>query len=164
MSIGRKHEKSKSPTVFVNGQALSVPSNWKGYDQANRTDFFGMIEIDVPVESLQASTSVTLEFPDSDGHLSSLVLITQTYDQSLSSSEKGISRSGEEKLILYPNPAKAVVYLDQKYTGKELRFFTLTGKEVYRAVYNGNAVDVGHLARGLYLVRCESLYAKLVIE
>lgn len=164
MSIGRKHEKSKSPTVVVNGQTLSVPSNWKGYDQANRTDFFGMIEIDVPVESLQASTSVTLEFPDSDGHLSSLVLITQTYAQPLSSSEKGINRSVENKLILYPNPAKAVVHVDQKYTGKELRFFTLTGKEVYRAVYNGNAVDVGHLARGLYLVRCESLYAKLIIE
>ncbi|MDA1177154.1 MAG: T9SS C-terminal target domain-containing protein, partial [Bacteroidetes bacterium] len=164
MSIGRKHEKSKSPTVFVNGQALSVPTNWKGYDQAIRDDFFGMIEIDVPVESLQASTSVTLEFSDSGGHLSSLVLITQTYDQSLSSTEKGISSNGEDKLILYPNPAKAIVLLDQKYIGKELRFFTLTGKEVYRAVYNGNAVDVGHLASGLYLVRCGSLFTKLVIE
>lgn len=164
MSIGRKHDKSKSPTVVVNGQTLSVPTNWKGYDQANRDDFFGMIEIDVPAESLQASTSVTLTFPDSGGHLSSLVLITQTYDQSLSSTEKGISSNGEDKLILYPNPAKAIVLLDQKYIGKELRFFTLTGKEIYRAVYNGNTVDVGHLASGLYLVRCGSLFTKLVIE
>jgi hypothetical protein len=164
MSIGRKHDKSKSPTIVVNGQTLSVPTNWKGYDQANRDDFFGMIEIDVPVESLQASTSVTLEFSDSGGHLSSLVLITQTYDQSLSSTEKGISSNGEDKLILYPNPAKAIVLLDQKYIGKELRFFTLTGKEVYRAVYNGNAVDVEQLPSGLYLVRSEGLYAKLLIE
>lgn len=164
MSIGRKHDKSKSPTIVINGQTLSVPTNWKGYDQANRDDFFGMIEIDVPAESLQSSTSVTLTFPDSGGHLSSLVLITQTYDQSLSSTEKGISSNGEDKLILYPNPAKTIVLLDQKYIGKELRFFTLTGKEVYRAVYNGNAVDVGRLASGLYLVRCGSLFTKLVIE
>ena len=164
MSIGRTHDKSKSPTVVVNGQTLSVPTNWKGYDQANRDDFFGMIEIDVPVASLEASTSVTLTFPDSGGHLSSLVLITQTYAQPLSSMEKGISSNGEDKLILYPNPAKAIVLLDQKYIGKELRFFTLTGKEVYRAVYNGNAVDVGRLASGLYLVRCGSLFTKLVIE
>ena len=164
MSIGRKHDKSKSPTVVVNGQTLSVPTNWKGYDQANRDDFFGMIEIDVPVESVQASNTVSLTFPDSGGHLSSLVLVTQRYNQNVLSTGKGISNSIEDKLILYPNPAKAIVLLDQKYIGKELRFFTLTGKEVYRAVYNGNAVDVEQLPSGLYLVRSEGLYAKLLIE
>jgi hypothetical protein len=164
MSIGRTHDKSKSPTVVVNGQTLSVPTNWKGYDQANRDDFFGMIEIDVPAESVQASNTISLTFPDSGGHLSSLVLVTQRYNQNVLSTGKGISNNIEDKLILYPNPAKAIVLLDQKYIGKELRFFTLTGKEVYRAVYNGNAVDVEQLPSGLYLVRSEGLYAKLLIE
>ena len=33
MSIGRKHDRSKSPTVIVNGISIPVPSNWKGYNQ-----------------------------------------------------------------------------------------------------------------------------------
>lgn len=164
MSIGRTHDKSKSPTVLINGQALSVPANWKGYDQANRDDFFGMIEINVPVESLQANTSVTLEFPDSGGHLSSLVLITETYNQDVLSSQKLAVAPQSNKLILYPNPANDFVYLDQKYTGKELRFYNLTGKEIFRTVYDGNYLNVEQLPVGLYLVRSEGLYAKLLIE
>jgi hypothetical protein len=164
MSIGRTHDKSKSPTVLINGQALSVPANWKGYDQANRDDFFGMIEINVPVESLQANTSVTLEFPDSGGHLSSLVLITETYNQDVLSSQKLAVAPQSNKLILYPNPANDFVYLDQKYTGKELRFYNLTGKEIFRTIYDGNYLNVEQLPVGLYLVRSEGLYAKLLIE
>jgi hypothetical protein len=164
MSIGRKHDKSKSPTVVVNGQTLSVPTNWKGYDQANRDDFFGMIEINVPAESVQASNTVSLTFPDSGGHLSSLVLITQTYDQNVLSTEKVTNTIAENKLILYPNPTNGFVYLDQKYTGKVLRLFTLSGKEIFNTIYDGTNLDVTHLSSGLYLVRSEGLYAKLLIE
>jgi hypothetical protein len=164
MSIGRKHDKSKSPTIVVNGQTLSVPANWKGYDQTNRDDFFGMIEIDVPVESVQASNTVSLTFPDSGGYLSSLVLITQRYNQNVLSTEKATNTIAENRLIIYPNPTNGFVYLDQKYTGKELSFFTLTGKKIFSTIYDENAVDVTHLASGLYLIRSDGLYAKLLVE
>ena len=164
MSIGRKHDRSKSPIVLINGQTLSVPTNWKGYDQANRDDFFGMIEINVPAESVQASNTVSLTFPDSGGHLSSLVLITQTYDQNVLSTEKVTNTIADNKLILYPNPTNGFVYLDQKYTGKVLRLFTLSGKEIFNTIYDGTTLDVTHLSSGLYLVRSEGLYAKLLIE
>jgi hypothetical protein len=164
MSIGRKHDKSKSPTVVVNGQTLSVPTNWMGYDQANRDDFFGMIEIDVPAESLQASTSVTLTFPDSGGHLSSLVLITENDDPTVLSLEKSALIQRADKLLLYPNPVDDLLYLEEKYQGKAISFFTLTGKEIFSIIYDGTAVDITHLASGLYLVRSENLYAKLLVE
>ena len=164
MSIGRKHDKSKSPTVVVNGQTLSVPTNWKGYDQANRDDFFGMIEIDVPVGSLQSSTSVALSFPDSGGHLSSLILVTETYDNNALSLEKLIEPKALNKLILYPNPSNGIVYLDKKHLGKEVRFYNLTGKEIHRTVYDGNYIEIDQLAVGVYIVSSENLYAKLVIE
>ncbi len=80
MSIGRKHNVTKTPTVTVNGTAVSVPTNWKGYDQANRTDFFGTIEIPVPANLIQASNNVTITFPDSGGKISSVVLEMQKYD------------------------------------------------------------------------------------
>jgi hypothetical protein len=236
MSIGRKHYRSKSPTVLINGQALSVPTNWKGYDQANRDDFFGMIEIDVPTESIQESNTVSLTFPDSGEYLSSLVLITQRYNQNLLDTEAPVitllgdnpinievgtpyteagatSDGGETVTIsgtvdisvvgtytisysatdlagntgtatrtvnvadnlsaaeidtiefnIFPNPTNGFVYLDQKYTGKVLRFFTLTGKEIFSTIYDGTTLDVTHLSSGLYLVRSEKRYAKLLIE
>ncbi len=164
MSIGRKHNRSKSPTVLINGQALSVPTNWKGYDQANRDDFFGMIEIDVPAASVQASNTVSLTFPDSDGHLSSLVFITENDDPTVLSLEKSALIQRADKLLLYPNPVDDVLYLEEKYQGKAINFFTLTGKEIFSTIYDGTAVDVTHLASGLYLVRSENLYAKLLVE
>ena len=50
MSVGREHDLSKAPEVLVNGEKVEVPSNWKGYDQANRKKFFGAIEIPIPMD------------------------------------------------------------------------------------------------------------------
>ncbi|WOO42976.1 carbohydrate-binding domain-containing protein [Rubellicoccus peritrichatus] len=80
MGIGRKHDKSKQPIVTVNGTTVVVPNNWKGYDQANRSDFFGVIDIPVPMSLLQSNNTVTVQFPDSGGHLSSLILEVGKYD------------------------------------------------------------------------------------
>ncbi len=74
MTIGRKHDVSKSPTISVNGTPITVPSNWKGYDQANREDFFGTIEVPVDMTLIQASNTVTVTFPDNGGKLAALVL------------------------------------------------------------------------------------------
>jgi len=74
MSIGRDHRHSKSPEILVNGNRVEVPLNWKGYDQIPRKDFFGAIEIPFPIEYLSSNNSVSVTFPDTGGHLSSLIL------------------------------------------------------------------------------------------
>ena len=74
MSIGRGHDLSKTPEIFVNDSKVEVPLNWKGYDQANRKKFFGAIEIPVPIELIKQNNSVRVTFPDTGGHLSSLIL------------------------------------------------------------------------------------------
>ncbi|NIJ45860.1 hypothetical protein FHR24_002331 [Wenyingzhuangia heitensis] len=79
MSISRKHNKSKQPIVKVNGVDIEVPTNWKGYDQANRDDFFGMIEIPVPSSLLSDNNRVSITFPDADGRISSLILNVEKY-------------------------------------------------------------------------------------
>ncbi|EWH08972.1 Beta-agarase [Catenovulum agarivorans DS-2] len=78
MSIGRKHDKSKQPVVKVNGHLVDVPNNWKGYDQAARDDFFGTIEIPVAAKYLKVHNQVDVTFSDSEGHVSSIVLVNQT--------------------------------------------------------------------------------------
>ena len=74
MSIGRTHDLSKRPIINVNGKNIPVPFNWKGYDQANRKKFFGAIEIPVPIDLIKEDNNVHISFPDSGGHLSTLIL------------------------------------------------------------------------------------------
>jgi len=83
MSIGRVHANSKQPTVTVNGTEVEMPTDWKGYDQANRDDFFGMIEIPVPLELIQATTEVGVTFPDAGGHVSSMILQVEASDRAI---------------------------------------------------------------------------------
>ncbi len=75
MSIGRPIALSKNPNVWVNGTKVTMPTNWKGYDQADRKDFFGMIQIPVEMSLLKAKDNVvTLEFSDNGGSVSSMIL------------------------------------------------------------------------------------------
>lgn len=74
MSIGRKHWMSKKPVVEVNGQAVDVPSNWMGGDQASRNDFFGSIHIPVNNALLKTNNVISITFPDEGGRVSSVVL------------------------------------------------------------------------------------------
>jgi len=80
MTIGRKHDRSKSPVVKVNGTQVEVPRNWAGYDQASRNDFFGTIEIPFSSSLLSASNEVTVQFPDNGGHLASMILQVEKFD------------------------------------------------------------------------------------
>ncbi|QDT70821.1 Beta-porphyranase A precursor [Planctomycetes bacterium MalM25] len=83
MSIGRKHDRSKAPEVTVNGTQVDVPADWKGYDQANRDDFFGMIEIPVAIELLQANNDISVTFPDTGGRVSSMILAVEAVEAPL---------------------------------------------------------------------------------
>ncbi|WP_017446766.1 Ig-like domain-containing protein [Gayadomonas joobiniege] len=78
MSISRKHDKSKQPQVWVNGFAVTVPDNWAGLDQINRDDFFAAIEIPVPSQYLKTDNKIDIQFDDSQGFISSLILEVET--------------------------------------------------------------------------------------
>mmetsp|Transcript_2568 Transcript_2568/g.8611 ORF Transcript_2568/g.8611 Transcript_2568/m.8611 type:complete len:1123 (-) Transcript_2568:414-3782(-) len=82
MGLGRSHDASKTPAVVVNGVAVAVPGNWKGYDQANRNHgFFGVIDIPVPMSLVQSTTTVGVTFPDeSGGYTTSLLLEVAKFD------------------------------------------------------------------------------------
>lgn len=82
MGIARKHALSKAPIVMINGNNATVPTNWAGYDQAPREQFFGVIEIPVDIKLIQSGeNTVTITFPDTGGHLSSVILKTEKYNK-----------------------------------------------------------------------------------
>lgn len=75
LGLGRDHGQSLRPSVMVNGNAVSVPADFRGYDQnlggKARANFFGVIEIPVPYEYLQLNNTVLVEFTDTGGFISS---------------------------------------------------------------------------------------------
>lgn len=80
MSIGRPVSASKKPVVKINGTAVSVPDNWKGYGQSNRNIFFGMIEVPFDILLLKnGDNNVDITFSDGGGHVSSMILQVEKY-------------------------------------------------------------------------------------
>ncbi|WP_370980161.1 agarase [Agaribacterium sp. ZY112] len=80
LGIGRDHGKSLTPTVMVNTTEVTVPTDFRGYDQITgdvnpgRDNFFGVIEIPVPLSALTEDNTVTIEFDDDGGYVSTAAL------------------------------------------------------------------------------------------
>lgn len=78
LGIGRDHGLSLQPTVTVNGTTVVVPTDYRGYDQyhngTGRPNFYGVIEIPVPYSALQTSNTVTVNFPDATGFVTTAAL------------------------------------------------------------------------------------------
>ncbi len=78
LGLGRDHGKSLQPELYVNGQHIPVPEDYRGYDQyhngAGRPNFFGVIEVPVPLSVLEESNDVLLRFEDTGGFVSTVTL------------------------------------------------------------------------------------------
>ena len=62
LGVGRNHGHSLRPSVRMNGTPLIVPETYRGPDQKDRERFFGVLEMNVPVEVLQSSNQVGIVF------------------------------------------------------------------------------------------------------
>ena len=62
---------------------VEVPEDWRGYDQNTRSKFFGVIEIPVPVQLLEQSNEITVDYPDSGGHVSSVAMQVWEFSSSI---------------------------------------------------------------------------------
>jgi hypothetical protein len=56
-------------------------------------------------------------------------------------------------VLIYPNPAKDVIYVKSKYAVKRIEFFNLQGQLIKRADADLQEINVSDLAVGTYLVR-----------
>jgi len=62
------------PVVKINGTAVTVPTDYPGYDQVGRVSFFGALTIPFDRSLLTPNTVIEVTFPDSGGHVSSVIL------------------------------------------------------------------------------------------
>jgi agarase len=80
LGIGRDHGLSLSPDILFNDSMLIVPEDFRGDSQADRNNYFGVLEIPVPYDFLQTYNTLTVTFPDAGGYVSSVAL--QVFEQS----------------------------------------------------------------------------------
>ncbi|MGL6312807.1 carbohydrate-binding protein [Vibrio sp. WXL103] len=74
LGIGRDLDLSRVPTVKVNGTTLNTTMNYRGSDQADKSSFFGLLEIPIPYELISASNNIEVKFADDGGYISSVAL------------------------------------------------------------------------------------------
>lgn len=75
LSPGRELGTQVLPSsIQFNGRELTMPTNWSGDDQAGRANFFGMIEVPVPMDAVTETSHVKIIYPDSGGKVACVVL------------------------------------------------------------------------------------------
>jgi len=86
IGIGRAHTYTKIPSdIKVNGTSIAIPTNWSGYDQATRSEFFGIIEAPFPINLLVNGTNTaSVTFSDTGDQMSSLILEVENRDSNCS--------------------------------------------------------------------------------
>lgn len=164
MSIGREHDKSKRPTVTINGSDVTVPDNWAGYDQEARETFFGMIEVPVPIALIeQGDNIVKINFSDTGGHISSVVLQVDLLDE-YSNVKVNIKNSNE--VSIFPTIIKNnTLNVSMKQNGdfSQLEILSINGSLVYSTPINIDETNLTisnlNISKGLYIVRLKGMRA-----
>ena len=87
LSLARNHNLDLQPEITVNGHAVAVPSDYRGYDQYHqgngRDNFYGVIEIPVSHQFLTANNIVNVTFDESGGVIASVALQYFSHDETL---------------------------------------------------------------------------------
>lgn len=89
LGMGREHERSKQPTILINGTALEVPTDFMGHEGDDRELFFGQLDIPVPYSVLEEDNLVSVTFPDSGGYISSVSLRSFVFSENLKAKSLG---------------------------------------------------------------------------
>lgn len=103
VGFARAHGLSKQPVVQVNGAAVTVPADLMGFESDDRSQFFGMLQIPVPYNLVQANNTVEITFPDSGGHVSTVAL--RTFEEGLpgASADAWIEVVGSDIILSFTN-------------------------------------------------------------
>lgn len=160
IGIGRDHGRSLSPTVTINGTSLSIPNGFRGDDQADRDNFFGVMEIPVPYQLLQENNEVTVRFPDAGGHVSTVTM--QVFNFSANFRSVSIEAPTDENLsfkIFSDAPSKNLhIVGNLPLQTMDVTLTTIQGQSVYQQAISGNTaiIDVRTLNAGVYIVKVET--------
>ncbi len=74
IGVARPSGVALDPVLKVGGKEYPFPTDWKGYDQKNRTKegFFGTIDVEVNPADLKEKNIISLQFPADSGTISTV--------------------------------------------------------------------------------------------
>ena len=155
VSIGRDHGRVLKPVVKVNGAQIIVPDDWRGYDQADKNRFFGTLEMDVPYSLINTNNTVSVEFPDTGGHVSSAILQVFSFSNNIRLSDSNPNDFNFKKMNLYPNPTTGIFNLSNSSDVNVVSVYNLSGLQVKKFDLN-EKMDISQLSSGIYFVKTDT--------
>ncbi|WP_083926291.1 T9SS type A sorting domain-containing protein [Neolewinella persica] len=161
LGIGRDRPQNRRPTLRINGTSVTVPSDYRGYDQNNRDRFFGVLEIPVPYALLRENNEVVVTFPDAGGHVSSVALQTFAFSREVIRGSNVVGteqpRLSEEQVQVYPNPVtdRLNVQLAAGLGSATITVRDLQGRVLMTktGLRDQASIAMSSLPAGIYLIR-----------
>ncbi|MFY0601876.1 MAG: T9SS type A sorting domain-containing protein [Cyclobacteriaceae bacterium] len=180
LGVGREHGRSLHPSVEVNGNTIDVPMDWKGYDQASRESFYGVLEIPVPYSFLDIDNEISVQFEDGGGHIASIAMQVFNFTREIDREIQIIvdpllssSRLTLEGFEVYPNPTKGMLSLSGLPLGQyKVLVYDIAGSQLIdksiQVAVDSFALDLSSLRNGIYMLSIigedESLQLKVSIK
>ncbi|WP_052444620.1 T9SS type A sorting domain-containing protein [Flammeovirga sp. OC4] len=180
IGMGRAHGLSLKPTVKINGKTLVTNDNIMGDLQEQRRSFFGMVEVPIDYELLEKNNVVTIQFPESGGHISSVNMRVFNFSTEIERGDGDVTPPTSvdaedvgQQIILYPNPSKSEkvqLSFKRQFNIEEIKLTDITGKELKTIPLSGEVVEINTAAlkAGIYLVQIkvegQVISKKLIVE
>ncbi len=153
LSFGRNKKLSRYPIVKLNDNVVLTPDNWAGYDQANRDAFFGTLVIPVPLSYVKSTNKVAVTFPDSGGHISSVVINTEIFSNDVEN-----KNYVEKNAPIFVSHGGILLNVSKKLECVSPRILDLNGNTIkkIKGYHPGSTVDISTLRSGEYIFKLKN--------
>lgn len=165
IGLGRLHQLSLKPIVKVNNIAITVPDNWRGDDQKDRERFFGVLEIPISFDVLQNNNIVSVEFPDSGGHISTVTMQVYNFSSDIRNNTLSVQnhQNVHPQIKIYPNPTKGMLKIKSNFSYNYLNVYDLRGVKV-ASFYKNDNLNIAHLIAGVYYIKTDNGFIQKIIK
>ena len=84
------------------------------------------------------------------------IRLTRVRANLLSTSTLDTQELNDFRFTVYPNPAKDFINFQSKFQLEQVEIFSLTGSKVLSQTNNVEQVDIGKLAKGIYVLKASA--------
>ena len=147
LSIGRDHNLDLNRIVKINDNVVMTPKNWAGDDQKSRKNFFGMLNIPVPMSYIKETNNIELKFANGGGKVSSVILNTEIFSDDVNN-----KNYKETSAIVYSSHGGNLLNVSEKLNCKSPRIMDSKGNTVkkIKSYNSGDTIDISTLKGGEY--------------
>lgn len=155
IGVGRATGKSLVPVIKVNDTIVATPTDFRGDNQPQRDSFFGVLEIPVPYNLLGVNNTVSVQFPDAGGQVSSVCMQVNNFSHNIRLLSTNTFQY-DKQISISPNPASEQVTLNivDELVGATATIYNAQLALVQTEKLNQlqNIFTVSKLSKGVYFV------------